>query len=101
MANSEGSGRDGAVSPVARRIIDRCGGIDAVAAICGVNPSWVYKWARPKGKPSCGTGGVIPRSAQERLLIASREGQIRVNGRLVRIKPADFFDMPPAVVAAE
>jgi hypothetical protein len=68
---------------IADRIIEKCGGVARTAELVGRSESWVYRWtyAREKG----GTGGNVPRSAQEALLEASRQGK-------VEIEPADFFD---------
>lgn len=68
---------------IADRIIKKCGGVARTAELVGRSESWVYRWtySREKG----GTGGNVPRSAQEALLEASRRGA-------VNIEPADFFD---------
>lgn len=67
------------------RVIQKCGGFARTAEIVQMSESWVYRWTYDKA--SGGTGGVIPRTAQDSLLDASRKG-------LVKIKPADFFEVP-------
>jgi hypothetical protein len=68
---------------IAKRIIEKCGGVAKTAALIGQSESWVYRWTYPKDKG--GTGGLVPRSAQEALLAASKDGK-------VQIAPADFFE---------
>lgn len=67
---------------IAHNIIEKCGGVSAVAAICGCTENWVYRWKLPKEKG--GTGGYVPRSAQEAILNAAKDGRVSVT-------PADFF----------
>lgn len=77
----------GSVEPMkspAQTIIDKVGGVARVAAICGRNASWVYKWTYPKGSGSGGRGGFVPHEDAERLLAAARRGE-------VDLTPADFF----------
>jgi len=68
---------------IANRIIEKCGGVANTALIAKTTESWVYRWTYPKGKG--GTGGHVPRGAQEAILAAAREGKVDVT-------PADFFD---------
>lgn len=68
---------------IAHKIIEKCGGVSSVAAICGCTENWVYRWKLPRQKG--GTGGYVPRSAQEAILAAAREGKVQV-------KPEDFFE---------
>ena len=72
---------------IAGRIIEKCGGVSRTAELVGRSKSWVYRWTYPKDKG--GTGGSVPRSAQEALLDAARKGK-------VQISPADFFDVGAA-----
>lgn len=75
------------VLPIAKRVIEKCGGVNQTAELVGNTASMVYRWTYAKDKG--GTGGRVPVSAQERLLEASRKG-------LVDIDPADFFEAPAA-----
>lgn len=68
---------------IAQNIITKCGGVATVAEICGCTENWVYRWKLAKEKG--GTGGLVPRSAQEAILTAARAGRVDVT-------PADFFD---------
>lgn len=72
-------------SSIAERIIKQCGGAQRVAEIVGCSDNWVYRWKMPKA--AGGTGGLVPRKAQEALLAAAAEGAVDVT-------PADFFDVP-------
>ena len=71
----------------ASNVIEKCGGVAATAKLIGRSESWVYRWTYEKARG--GTGGVVPRSAQEKLLEASDAG-------LVSIEPADFFERSAA-----
>lgn len=74
----------------ARRIIDRLGGVEAVARITNRDVSRVYRWmyTRERG----GTDGRIPQPEAEKLL-----AHARANG--IRLTPADFFPRPEAAVS--
>ena len=73
------------VSPVAARVIEKCGGVAATANIIGRTKSWVYKWTYPKER--AGRGGIVPHDDAEKLLSeAPRRG--------IDLTPADFFDLP-------
>lgn len=67
---------------IAKHIIEKCGGVAEVAKIVGQSESWVHRWTYDKERG--GTGGTIPRRAQEKLLEAAQSG-------LVDVTPADFF----------
>lgn len=68
---------------IAQHIIDKCGGVEATARIVDQSVSWVYRWTYSKERG--GTGGAVPRKAQEKILQAARSG-------LVDVVPADFFE---------
>lgn len=72
----------------AQRVIDKCGGVKATAAIVGRTESWVYRWTYPPERG--GKNGVVPYDDQVKLLKAARAG-------LVDLSPEDFF--PVEVVA--
>ncbi len=67
---------------VADHIIKKCGGVDRTAELVGQSRGWVYRWRYEK--KNGGTGGLVPRAAQEKLLEAASCGD-------VDISPADFF----------
>lgn len=69
------------------RVIQKCGGFAETASIVGKSESWVYRWTY--AKDNGGTGGSIPKAAQDALLEAASRGE-------VDIRPADFFDMGAA-----
>lgn len=71
------------IEPIAERIIKKCGGVASTALIVKASESWVYRWTYSKEKG--GTGGHVPRGAQEAILAAARQGKVDVT-------PADFFD---------
>lgn len=71
------------VSPVAGRVIEKCGGVKAVAVICDCSVSWVYRWTYPREKS--GRGGFVPQRDAEKLLAAARRGEISLS-------PSDFFE---------
>ena len=68
---------------VAERIIEKCGGVRQTAYLAKTSTNYVHRWKYQKDKG--GTGGQVPRKAQENLLAAAKAG-------LVDIKPADFFE---------
>lgn len=74
----------------AQSIIEKFGGISAVAKIAGVTPHSVMRWRMPREKG--GTGGFVPHWHVMRLLEAAGEQKID-------LKPADF--MPPPAVPVE
>ena len=71
------------VSPIASRVIAKCGGVKAVAEICGCSISWVHKWTYPKSKS--GRGGIVPHDDAEKLLAASKEREFQLTAQ-------DFFE---------
>lgn len=78
----------------AQRVIEKCGGPQAVAKMVGVDVSRVHRWTYPKARG--GSDGLIPSQQQQALLNAARESGID-------LQPADFFDLPgdePAGAAA-
>lgn len=66
----------------AATIINRFGGVDAVALITSRHVSRVYRWMYPK--ENGGTGGVIPQAEAGKLLTHAKDNRIKVS-------PADFF----------
>ena len=74
----------------ARTIIDKCGGVHAVAAITGRDVTRVYRWMYPRDKG--GSDGEIPHSAVRKLLDhAARNG--------IDLRPDDFFPAAAQQVA--
>lgn len=73
------------LSPVAARVIEKCGGHKAVSLLTGAKLSAVYRWtyARSKG----GRGGEIPREPRAKLVEAARAG-------VVDLVASDFIDLP-------
>ncbi len=69
----------------AQKIIDKCGGVAAVAEMVGVHISRVHRWTYPRERG--GTDGLIPSQQQQPLLEAARQ-------RGIDLTPADFFDLP-------
>lgn len=66
----------------ASSIVDKFGGLTAVASLVNVKVSTVQRWRMPKERG--GTGGIIPHWHQTRLLEeAQRRG--------VTLEPVDFF----------
>ena len=74
------------VSPVASRVIEKCGGVAAVSKITGRAPPSIHKWRHPKEKG--GTGGLVPSEVQTILMAAAQRGE-------VDLSPVDFFDLTP------
>jgi len=68
------------VSPVASRVIAKCGGHQAVADVLGIDVSRVYRFTY--GADRGGTGGLIPTKHQPVLL-----------ENFPQLEPADFFEM--------
>lgn len=80
---------ENSISPVAQRIIEKCGGVAQVSAITGRTSASIYKWMWTKEKG--GTGGLVPAAAQQKIMEARQRGEVSV-------EPADFFDFgTPAV----
>lgn len=73
------------VSPIAARIIAKCGGVSRTAKLSERSPVTIHKWRRSKAEG--GTGGLIPADAQAKLWAAVTRGE-------VDLAPADFFDIP-------
>lgn len=73
------------VSPVAARIIAKCGGARSVADLTGTELSAVYRWTHAKSKR--GTGGEVPTLARQKLIAAAVAGS-------VPLEVADFVDWP-------
>lgn len=71
------------VKKIASRVIQKCGGITKTAELTGTTENWVYRWTYEKSRG--GTGGEVPRAAQQALLKAAADG-------VVDIAPADFFE---------
>lgn len=71
----------------ARSVIEKCGGLDAVAFVTGRSVSSVRKWTVSRDKR--GTGGLIPSDCQVLLLRAEADNRWGLT-------PADFF--PASVV---
>lgn len=69
---------------ISERIIEKCGGVKETARLVGNTPSMVYRWTYSKEKG--GTGGTVPRAAQEKLLKAAKDGKVDID-------PSDFFDI--------
>jgi translation initiation factor IF-1 len=66
----------------AKSIIERLGGVDVVAEICGKDRTRVYRWMYPRKRG--GTGGLIPQTEFHKLLdYAKRHG--------IRLRPGDFM----------
>jgi hypothetical protein len=66
-------------------VIEVCGGPRAVADMCGIDLTWVYRWTYPVERG--GTGGTVPSKHQARLLKEAR-------ARGLALKPAHFFPAP-------
>ena len=73
-------------SPVARKVVAKCGGARRVATLTGRAVVTVHKWSLPRSRG--GSGGIIPAAAQALLMEAAIRGD-------VDLTPADFFDLPP------
>ena len=70
---------------IAQTLIDKLGGIDAVANATGVDKSRVYRWTYPQERG--GTGGDIPRKHWSNLIIAARN-------KGIELTHSDFFQLP-------
>ena len=71
------------MSNVAEALIRKCGGHAAVAEICGVHVTRVYRWTY--GRDKGGSDGCVPTRHQAQLLKGARE-------RGVDLRPEDFFE---------
>lgn len=74
----------------AKTIIDRMGGVEAVAAITGRHVSRVYRWMYPRERG--GTDGLIPQLEARKLLTHARASNIPLS--------ADEFFSAPAPAEA-
>ena len=77
---------DDHVSPVAKRVLDKLGGVPKVARILGRKTQGVYKWTYPRSRS--GTGGLIPAVCQQALLDYAHQNGIE------DLTPEDFFEDP-------
>lgn len=66
-------------SPIASRVIAKCGGHQVVADALGIDVSRVYRFTYPRDKG--GTDGLIPAKHQATLM-----------GKFPQLAPADFFE---------
>ncbi|WP_170138988.1 hypothetical protein [Rhodoplanes serenus] len=66
----------------ARSVIEKLGGVQAVASMTGKHISRIYRWMYPVERG--GTGGLIPTQQQPILLDEAR-------ARDLDLKPEDFF----------
>jgi hypothetical protein len=66
----------------AETVIEICGGHRAVADLCGVDVTRVYRWTYPATKG--GTGGLVPARHQVKLLSEAR-------ARNIALEPEHFF----------
>lgn len=66
----------------AKSVIEKCGGVAAVAKICARHTSSVQRWMYPKSKR--GTGGLIPAPEAVKILRHAKKSRLK-------IKPSDFF----------
>jgi len=71
---------------IAKHVITKCGGPQAVADLLGIELASVHKWKYPRSRG--GTGGVVPTNRQHELLKLAREAG-------VDLTPADFFMADP------
>lgn len=69
----------------AEHVIKKCGGAARTSKIVERAYSTVHKWKYDKEKG--GTGGIIPASAQAKILEAADRGEVDV-------RPEDFFRVP-------
>ena len=76
---------DEIVFPIAKHVIQKCGGVNVIVEITGQDQATIHKWKYPKSKG--GRGGLVPVEAQQQLMEAAREGRICIT-------PEDFFDIP-------
>lgn len=69
------------ISPVAARVIAKCGGREAAAALARVSVNYVYRWTYEKERG--GLSGRVPDQARRNMLDAALRGE-------VSLTPADF-----------
>lgn len=62
------------ISPVAERIIAKCGGHTRVSELAQVSVNYVYRWTYPQERG--GLSGRVPETARRRLLELARTGQV-------------------------
>lgn len=72
------------MSNAAKKVIEICGGPQAVAEMVGVHVSRVYRWTYDRSRG--GTGGRIPAARQQQLLREARR-------RRIHLRPEHFFDL--------
>jgi hypothetical protein len=72
----------------AAKIIEKCGGHQAVAEMIHVDVSRVYRWTYPRDRG--GSDGTIPAKHQTKLLAEA-------TNRGIDLSPADFFPSQDAV----
>lgn len=77
--------QDDLVSPVAARVIEKCGGVHVVCEITGRSESWVRKWTYPRSRN--GRGGWVPMEDANTLLRES----LKPKGR-IKLSAWDFFE---------
>lgn len=70
----------------AGRVIEKCGGVAALAEMAGVHVSRVYSWTHEKSERG-GTGGIIPSRKIKKIIEAAAKKNIVLT-------LADFFDTP-------
>lgn len=70
---------------IAQSLIDKLGGIEAVAFATGVDKSRVYRWTYPAERG--GTNGEIPRKHWSSLIAAAQ-------ARGIELTHSDFFQIP-------
>ncbi|MDS0927452.1 hypothetical protein [Rhodobacter capsulatus] len=76
----------------AKRVIQICGGYDAVAEMTCRSAARVRRWEYPRARG--GTDGLIPADCQKALLATAR-------ARGIDLRPEHFFDWPDAPSDAE
>lgn len=67
---------------VSKRLIEKLGGVRAVAGMLNLSTQAVHKWTKPKDKG--GTGGFIPAPRQIELMVAAKQRGLELN-------ETDFF----------
>ncbi len=75
------------ISPIAGRVIAKCGGVAQTAKLCGRSPVSVHKWRHTREKG--GTGGLVPTEAAQALMAAAQRGEVSLTAE-------DFFDLSEA-----
>lgn len=69
----------------AQRVIEKCGGPQAVAEMVGLNVSNVHRWTYPKARG--GSDGLIPSQHIQAILNAAHD-------RGIELETAEFFHPP-------